>query len=139
MPQDPDQLRDFARRYTEAWCSKTPERVAEHYAPGGSLTINGGTPSVGRVAITEAAQSFMTTFPDMELLMDDLIVRDDGAAEYHWTLAGMNSGPGGTGNRVRISGFEEWKIRGGLVAESQGHFDQAEYDRQVEHGVNEAG
>lgn len=100
--------------------------MAEHYAPDGSLTINGGTPSVGRVAIAEAAQSFMTTFPDLELLMDDLVVRDDGAAEYHWTLIGTNSGPGGTGNRVRISGFEEWTIGDdGLVTESQGHYDQA--------------
>jgi hypothetical protein len=51
---------------------------------------------------------------------------------------GTNTGPGGTGNRVRISGFEEWRIGDdGLIAESQGHFDQAEYDRQLEHGVEE--
>ncbi|MBM2824151.1 MAG: hypothetical protein HW413_2897 [Thermoleophilia bacterium] len=136
MTPDPDRLHDFARRYTEAWCSQDPASVAANYAPEGSLTINGGTPSVGRAAITEAAQSFMTTFPDMRLLMDDLVVREDGS-EYHWTLIGTNSGPGGTGNRVRVSGFEEWTIGDdGLVAESQGHFDQAEYDRQLAHGVD---
>jgi hypothetical protein len=137
MTPDPDQLRDFARRYTEAWCSQDPASVAEHYAPEGSLTINGGTPSVGRAAITEAARSFMVAFPDMEVLMDALRV-GDGGGEYHWTLVGTNTGPGGTGNRVRISGFEEWRIGDdGLIAESQGHFDQAEYDRQLEHGVEE--
>jgi hypothetical protein len=68
MTPDPDQLRDFARRYTAAWCSQDPASVAEHYAPDGSLTINGGAP---------------------------------------------------------------------LIAESQGHYDQAEYDRQLEHGVEE--
>lgn len=52
---DPD-LREFARRYTEAWCSGDPGRVADHYAPDGSLTINGGAPAVGRDAITEAAR-----------------------------------------------------------------------------------
>jgi len=51
-----DQWLDFARRYTEAWCSQDPASVAEHYAPEGSLTINGGPPSVGRAAITEAAR-----------------------------------------------------------------------------------
>jgi hypothetical protein len=138
MTPDPDQLRDFARRYTEAWCSHDPARVAEHYAPGGSLTINSGTPSVGRAAVTEAARSFMTTFPDMRLLMNDLVVMDRGI-EYHWTLIGTNTGPGGTGNRVRISGFEEWTIGDDrLIAESQGHYDQAEYDRQLDHGVEEA-
>lgn len=129
-----DQLRDFARRYTAAWCSQDPARVADHYTLEGSLTINGGTPAAGRAAITEVARSFMTAFPDMQVLMDD-VVGDRGIA-YHWTLVGTNSGPGGTGNRVRISGFEEWTIADdGLIAESQGHYDQAEYDRQLQHGA----
>jgi uncharacterized protein (TIGR02246 family) len=138
MRLDSDRLLDFARRYTEAWCSQDPARVAEHYASQGSLTINGGTPSVGRTAITEAARSFMTAFPDMQVLMDEVIVKD-GTTEYHWTLVGTNTGPGGTGNRVRISGFEEWTMSDdGLVAASQGHYDQAAYDRQLEHGAPEA-
>jgi predicted ester cyclase len=139
MTPDPDRLLDFARRYTAAWCSQDPASVAGHFAPEGSLTINGGTPAVGRAAITEAARSFMAALPDMEVLMDDLVVRDNGV-EYRWTFTGTNSGPGGTGKRVRISGFEEWTIDDdGLIAESQGHYDQAEYDRQLEHGVDEPG
>jgi len=136
MTTEPDELRDFARRYTEAWCSGDPARVAEHYAAGGSLTINGGTPSLGRAAITEAARSFMDAFPDMRVLMDDVRLTDAGS-EYHWTLVGTNTGPGGRGNRVRISGYEEW-TRGddGLIADSQGHYNQGEYDRQIEHGVD---
>jgi hypothetical protein len=137
MTADPEQLLDFARRYTAAWCSQDPASVAEHYAPEGSLAINGGTPSVGRAAVTEAARSFMTAFPDMQVLMGDLVARA-GGAEYHWTLVGTNTGPGGTGNRVRISGFEEWTIGDdGLIADSQGHYDQAKYDRQLEHGVED--
>jgi nuclear transport factor 2 (NTF2) superfamily protein len=137
MTPDPDRLLDFARRYTEAWCSQDPASVAEHYAPEGSLTINGGSPAVGRGAITEAARSFMTAFPDMQVLMNDLPFRD-GGVEFHWTLVGTNTGPGGTGNRVRITGFEEWTIdEDGLIAASQGHYDQAEYDHQIEHGVAE--
>ena len=48
-----EQLRAFAMRYTAAWCSMDPARVAEHYSPQGSLTINHGPPAVGRAAITE--------------------------------------------------------------------------------------
>jgi SnoaL-like polyketide cyclase len=130
-----DRLREFAERYTAAWCSGDPASVADHYAPDGSLTINDGEPSVGRAAITEAARSFMTAFPDMQVLMDELVVGEDGS-EYHWTLVGTNNGPGGTGNRVRISGFEEWTIGDdGLIAASLGHFDQAEYDRQLREGA----
>ena len=121
-------LHDFAQRYTEAWCSGDPARVAAHYAPNGSLTINGGTPSIGRDAITEAARSFMDAFPDLEVVFDDLR-----GNEYHWTLVGTNTGPGGSGNRVRVSGYEEWAIGpDGLIAASLGHFDEAEYARQLE-------
>jgi uncharacterized protein (TIGR02246 family) len=138
MTPAPDHLHDFARRYTEAWCSQDPARVAEHYAPDGSLTINDGPPSAGRALITEAARSFMVAFPDMQVLMDELRVQAD-SIEYHWTLVGANTGPGGTGNRVRITGIEEWTFgEDGLIAESQGHYDQAEYNRQIEHGVEES-
>jgi hypothetical protein len=43
-----------------------------------------------------------------------------------------------TGKSVRISGFEEWTFSDdGPVAESKGHYDQAEYDRQLAHGSAE--
>ena len=46
-------------------------------------------------------------------------------------------GPGGAGKRVRISGYEPWKIDdGGLGAESKGKFDSAEYERQLKEGMN---
>ena len=46
---------------------------------------------------------------------------------------GTNTGPGGTGRPVRISGYEEWTFGpDGLVARSLGHFDAAEYQRQVD-------
>jgi uncharacterized protein (TIGR02246 family) len=61
------ELREFATRYTAAWCSQDAASVAAFFAPGGSLTINGGTPSVGRSTITEAAQGFMTAFPDLKV------------------------------------------------------------------------
>src|SRR6202140_2738648 len=116
-------LGDFAQRYTEAWCSHDPTSVAAFFSPNGSLSVNDSAPAVGRRAITEVAQGFMTTFPDLEVVMDQLLVRD-GGAEYHWTLIGTNTGPGGTGRHVRVSGFEAWTIGpDGLIAESRGSFD----------------
>ena len=128
-------LDEFAERYAEAWCSRNPERVASFFAEGGSLRVNDDAPAVGRSAITEVARSFMRAFPDMVVTFDEL-VRKPRAIEFHWTLTGTNSGPGGMGKRVRISGHEEWRIGAdGLIAESNGHFDAAEYQRQLEHGV----
>jgi nuclear transport factor 2 (NTF2) superfamily protein len=131
MTHESDRLQDFARCYTEAWCSQDPVRVAAHYAAAGSLTINEGTPSVGPEAITEAARSFMVAFPDLRVLMDDVRAQGDNTV-YRWTLVGTNTGPGGTGRPVRISGFEEWTFdEDGLIAASLGQFDQDEYDRQL--------
>lgn len=124
-------LRAVAERYTAAWCSQAPARVAECYAPAGSLAINDGTPSVGRQAITETVQSFMTAFPDLRVTLDDVSVEGDGA-RYCWTLAGTNTGPGGNGNSVHISGFERWEIgKDDLIESSRGYFDEAEYLRQL--------
>ena len=134
MTSDPAKLRDLAQRYTAAWCSQDAASVAAFYSQSGSLSINGGAPAMGRSAITEVAQVFMTAFPDLRVLMDDLVVQGDGAV-YHWTLIGANTGLGGTGQRVRISGFEVWRIGvDGLIAESQGNFDSAAYEGQLELG-----
>lgn len=74
----------------------------------------------------------MVAFPDLLVEMDGLGVQGV-APEYHWTLTGTNTGPGGTGRAVRISGFEEWTIGDdGLIASSLGHYDQADWDRQVQ-------
>ena len=135
MTPDLDQLRAFAERYTAAWCSMDPRRVAAHYAPEGRLTINDGTPSVGRTAITETALSFFVALPDMQVYMRDLVV-EGGRVEYHWTFTGTNTGPGGTGNAVRVDGYEEWTMSDeGLIAASLGRYDAAEYARQLAHGV----
>jgi hypothetical protein len=66
--------------------------------------------------------------------MDRLTVNGT-KTEYHWTLKGTNTGPSGTGKFVRISGFEEWHFGpDGLIAESIGHFDAADYQRQLSAG-----
>ncbi len=124
-------LKTFAKRYGEAWCSQNPESVAAFFAENGSLSVNDGPPAVGRAAIAKEAQAFMTTFPDMVVTFDKLDSKPNGT-EFHWTLTGANTGPGGTGNRVRISGYELWKIDNHrLIAESKGQFDAADYERQL--------
>src|SRR6202007_2949211 len=96
--------------------------------------INGGAPASGREAIANAAQGFMSAFPDLRVSMDDVSVEGTHAI-YRWTLTGTNSGPGGPGKPVHISGYEEWTLGAdGLIARSLGHFDAAEYQRQVSGG-----
>ena len=135
MSPQPANLQDFAERYTAAWCSRQAASIAAFFSPNASLSVNGGPPAVGRAAIAELAQGFITAFPDIQVLLDR-VVSHDGGADYHWILIGTNTGPGGSGRRVHISGFEEWKFGAdGLIARSQGHFDAADYQHQLDHGA----
>ena len=71
----------------------------------------------------------------MQVYLDDLVI-DDRRVEYHWTFTGTNTGPGGTGHAVRVSGYEVWTLDDdGLIAASSGHYDAAEYARQLADGV----
>lgn len=94
MAHDRRQIEQLARDYTEAWCSRDPARVASHYAPGGTIAINGGEPA----PIADVTQAFIDAFPDIEVFQDDLVVVDD-VVEYHWTFTGTSAE---TGKPVRI-------------------------------------
>ena len=74
LKMDAGLLRDFAERYTAAWCSQAPASVAAFFSPQGSLSVNGGAAAVGRIAISEVAQGFMTAFPDLEVLLDEVVL-----------------------------------------------------------------
>jgi len=130
MTLDHVAVHDLARSYADAWCSHDPAKVAEHYVPGGTIAINGGEPA----EITEVARGFFAAFPDIEVFVDNVVVKSD-TVEFHWLFTGTSSD---TGNWVRIPGYEEWTLAdGGLVASSAGHYDPDEYDRQLAHGAAE--
>lgn len=70
MTSEIEQLREFAQRYTEAWCSHDRANVAAFYSSIGALSINSGAPAVGRTAIKLVALEFMTAFPDLRVFTD---------------------------------------------------------------------
>ena len=128
-------LVDFGARYAAAWSSQNPASLASFYAEDGILTVNAGPPSVGRAAITATARAYMTAFPDMVVKMARMS-REGGHPVFHWLWTGTNSGPGGTGKFVHITGHEVWTLnQNGLISESKGHFDEAEYQRQLKVGA----
>lgn len=129
-------LQRFSTAYAAAWSSQRPESVAAFFAPDGSLTVNKGTPAVGAEPIAKVAEGFMSAFPDMVVQKDSLVIGANGP-EFHWTLIGTNTGPNGSGHRVRISGVERWTMSAdGLVRISDGSFDATEYERQIAQGVD---
>jgi hypothetical protein len=126
----------FAKSYAQVWCSQRPNFVSSFFAEDGELTINDGKTAKGKNAITNVAKGFMDAFPDMIVSMDSLISKSD-KPRFYWTLTGTNHGTNRTGNKVSISGFEEWTINDeGLIQESKGYFDEKEYKRQLEFGTD---
>lgn len=126
---DLESMREFAARYTAAWCSQNPAAVAGFFEPRGILAVNQGAPAQGRDEIAGVARSFMTTFPDLVVAMDDVAIQGE-RFFYHWTLTGTHAE---TKKPVRISGFEAWRMGdSGLIAVSEGHFDEAAYQRQIQ-------
>jgi 2-keto-4-pentenoate hydratase len=126
-----EDMMDHANRYTAAWNSGDPAAVSMFFSQQGSLQVNDAAPAIGREAITGVADGFMTAFPDMQLQMLELRIEDE-SIQYHWRFQGTNSEPGGTGNTVDFSGYEEWTFgEDNLVTRSLGHFDEAEYLAQL--------
>ena len=135
MPLDPAEIRNVAEGYTATWCSRSAEAVAAYFAEDAKSIINDGEPSFGRATIAAAMEAFFADFPDLVLHMDDL--RSGGnKAIFLWTLEGTNSGAGGTGNSVRIRGWQNWRLSDELlIVEADGGYDAAEYERQVREGI----
>ncbi|MGB5693485.1 MAG: nuclear transport factor 2 family protein [Flavobacteriaceae bacterium] len=128
-------LEIFARGYAQAWGSQRPGFVAMFFEEDGSLQVNDGDPAIGREAISNTAQSFMTKFPDMNVRFDSLAYKTNGV-EFHWTLTGTDSAPEGKDHKVKVSGYEFWTMgEGNLVKKSKGNFPSEEYNRQLEFGI----
>lgn len=131
----PTDLQDFGTRYAAAWSGQQPDALAAFYADNGVLQVNDGKPSVGRDAVRATIASFMEAFPDMHVRLDSLVPKGD-TVQFHWTWTGTNTGPGGTGKAVHMVGYEAWTFApDGKIAQSLGHYDDAEYQRQLKDGV----
>ncbi len=129
-----DELEHFAERYAAAWSSQDADAFAAFYAEDGQLQINDGEPSVGRAAIAATARDFMAGFPDMVIELVE-VRRDGDYVIFEWRWTGTNTGPGGTGNAVDLTGFEQWTLgQDGLILQSLGHLDEEEYARQLNAG-----
>ena len=132
MSLSPESIRKVAEAYTEAWCSRSGEKVASFFSEDATSIINKGVPTTGRAAIAEAMGAFFVEFPDLVLYMDDLRTGGNQAI-YLWTLEGTNSK---TGNFVRIPGWQNWVLTDDLlIVEADGGFDGIEYERQIKEGI----
>ena len=69
---------------TPRWLPRTTSRAAR--SPS-TVAVRPELPGV--------AESFIAAFPDIEVFMDELVVKDD-RVEYHWTFTGTSAETGKT-------------------------------------------
>ncbi len=120
---DAHELSTLAQRYTDAWNAHDAAAVAACFSDDSSFAINGGEPAVGRPAVQAVMQILHGAYPDAVLTMDAVRGAGDQAI-YLWTFEGTNTGSGGTGNRVRFSGWDAWTLSpDGLLQRSLGNHD----------------
>jgi uncharacterized protein (TIGR02246 family) len=125
---DQETVRSIADAYTAAWNSGSAEAVAGFYAEDGSIVINRGSPWEGRSGVAQMAAGFFADVPDLALVCDAVRVAGSHAA-YLWTFTGTHES---SGNRLRVSGWEEWELDDDYkVKTSRGWFDAEDYGRQT--------
>jgi uncharacterized protein (TIGR02246 family) len=126
-----EKIDEIARAYTAAWNTGSPEAVASFFAKDGQIIINRGDPWKGRAGVAEMAAGFYADVPDLTLVCDKVRRAGDHVV-YLWTFTGTHSG---TGNPLKVVGWEEWNFDADLkVKSSLGWFDAADYDRQAAGG-----
>lgn len=129
MTHAPDAVAQMAQAYTAAWNSGSAAAVASYFAEDGEIVINRGDPWTGRARIEEMAAGFFADVPDLSLTCDEIRVAGDHAV-FVWTFTGHDAG---TGNSLRVRGWEEWDLGADMkVSASRGWFDAQDYARQVE-------
>ena len=55
-----DGLKEFVRNYAEMWSSQAPNRVLKLHSESSRLSVNDGETSVGKEAISEIVNGFMS-------------------------------------------------------------------------------
>ena len=128
MTNAAEAVRKIADAYTAAWNTGSPDAVAAFFAVDGQIVINRGTPWVGRSRVAEMAAGFFADVPDLQLACDGVRAAGSHVA-YLWTFTGTHAG---TGNPLRVVGWEEWNLDDDLkIASSLGWFDADDYARQT--------
>lgn len=118
----------LAHAYTAAWNTGAPEAVAEFFASDGAIVINAAEPWIGRTRVAEMALGFFSDVPDLRLVCDE--VRCAGRhVVYLWTFTGTHAV---SGNRLRVSGWEEWDVDSNFkIVSSRGWFDAHDFAQQI--------
>jgi len=124
-----EEMKALAERSLEIWNEGNLDLIDELIAPNCIRhEVDISEDLVGTEAYKEYVTSMRTTYPDFNVMMDELIIKDDKII-MRWTLTGTNTGPRGelppTGNKIKVSGINVNKIVEGKTVEEWVYYNYA--------------
>jgi uncharacterized protein (TIGR02246 family) len=104
-------------RYSEAWASHDADRIAEFHAEDGIFQLHSGGagPVHSRAAIRDAFAGFLTQYPDLEFVEQELHAADWGWA-VRWTMSAGS---------ISIDAVDVITVSDGLIAAKHTYLDWA--------------
>jgi steroid delta-isomerase-like uncharacterized protein len=135
-PTDRAASEAIARRWHEdAINAGKPEALREILAPSVTHHAAGGYPdTMDPAEVEEMMEGFLTSFPDLEITIDDVIVENDKVVE-RYTASGTQTGPFGdlpaSGRSATWTGINIFRIECGRIAEIWSEVDALARNRQL--------
>jgi steroid delta-isomerase-like uncharacterized protein len=126
----------IARRWHEdAINARTPAALREILGASVTHHAAGGYPDTMQPAEVEAMMAgFLTSFPDLEITIDDVIVENDKVVE-RYTASGTQTGPFGdlpaSGRAATWTGINIFRIECGRIVEIWSEVDALARNRQL--------
>lgn len=137
---DRDALREFTRRYLEAWNSHDPWAVAA-CASEDVLWDSPALPEPARTrsGVASLVAATVAAFPDYEFSQPapNAIAEDRLTAYVPWRMTGTHTGsfdPPGyapTGRRIDLEGIDVWRFRDGLIWRYRAVYNYSSVARQM--------
>ena len=124
-----EEMKSRIDKYLEIWNDGNLSLCDELLSPENVRhTVDRQEDIIGIEAFNEYVTSFRTGFPDINVTLDELIIKGDKLVG-RWTFTGTNTGPFGelppTGKKVKFSGVEVGHWADGKVIEQWQFYNQA--------------
>jgi steroid delta-isomerase-like uncharacterized protein len=127
MPEALMQSTEVARRYIEAWNSRSPAAIAGMFLEDGTYSDPVTDGPLTGAAIARFAETLFTSFPDLGFEISSN-VETSGGVVLEWIMSGTNTGSlrglPPTGKRIALPGIDVIRVSGDRIASLRGYLDR---------------